>query len=99
MTSHIQRISKEVLLGKGEVPHITQFAIAHVGVGQRVEAHSHSDMYEVFFVVKGSGELNVNGEIFRISKDDTFVIEPNEPHSITNNEAEDMVLQYFGVIS
>jgi quercetin dioxygenase-like cupin family protein len=99
ITSHNQKISKEVVFGKGEVPHITQLAIAHIKASQEVEAHSHSDMYEVFFVESGSsGELNINGEVFQISRGCSFVVEPNEFHSITNNGTDDLVLQYFGVV-
>ncbi len=97
-TSHKSDLLKQVLLKNGEVPHLTQCAIATISLGQVVEKHSHKDMYEIFFVLKGDGKLIVNAEEHRVTKGDSFTIEPNEPHSIINDSNEDLVLYYFGIV-
>ncbi len=97
-TAHKQEIWKKVLIGGGEVPHLTQYAVAKLKPGQVVEEHSHSDMYEVFFVVSGSGKIVVNGEEQSISTGTVFTMEPNDVHCVENIGREDLVLQYFGVL-
>jgi quercetin dioxygenase-like cupin family protein len=97
-TSHQQNIWKKVLIPNGKVPHITQYAIAKFKPGQVVEDHAHSDMYEVFFVVSGTGKIVVNAEEHQISTGTVFIIEPNDTHSVENTGDKELVLQYFGVL-
>lgn len=98
ITAHAQPITKEVLISSGKVPHLTQFAISSLTAGQEVEAHVHYDMYEVFFVVNGTGLLRVDGINHQVFAGVVFVIEPGESHEISNLGTEDLVLQYFGVV-
>jgi hypothetical protein len=51
--SHNPEIKKKVMLGPGDVPHVTNFSQARFAPGQVASAHAHRDMYEVFFVESG----------------------------------------------
>lgn len=44
--------------------------------------HKHKKMEEVYFVVKGKGELRVGDETFSIKKGDVFSIPNNKYHNI-----------------
>lgn len=98
-TSHQQKIKKKVLIEGGEIPQLTQYARAYLKPGQEVEDHAHQDMFEVFFVIGGQGELLVDGKRHHISQGSTFIIYPKEHHSLCNTGTTELVLQYFGVLT
>lgn len=44
--SHDSTVEKKVLLKNGEVPHVTQLAVATLKPGEQATKHSHKDMTE-----------------------------------------------------
>lgn len=46
--------------------------------------HSHNDMWEVYLVVKGRGEVRWPGGRRRVGAGDWFVHPPREPHQMRN---------------
>lgn len=95
--SHEQEIYKQIFLRNGEVPHITAFSRAKIKRGQEIEPHSHQDMYEVFFVLEGAGELEVARKQFKLKQGDCICIAPKEIHSFRCTSEEPLALLYFGV--
>jgi len=95
--SHNPDVQKRVLLENGEIPHITQFAHSVLNPGQISSMHSHSDMSEVFFIQSGSGEMQVDEQVFQICQGMMVSVRPNEAHEIRNTSDEQLVLLYFGV--
>ena len=93
--SHKKGIRKKVMLRKGQIPHITQFAQAIIPAGEIVEGHSHQDMYEIFFVEEGEGEVKINGMKYPLKKGSYIIIEPRENHEFSSNS--ELILTYFGV--
>lgn len=98
ISSHEQEIWKKVLIPSGQVPSLTQYAQARFMPGQEVEQHSHSDMYEIFFVVQGKGKIIVNNEEHEVFEETVFIMEPGDKHSVVNDGDKDLVLQYFGIL-
>jgi len=96
--SHDPSISKRVLLGNGEIPHLTQFATSRIPPGEATSPHSHADMIEVFLVQRGSAEVTVDGTTHRIEEGGYIAIQPGEVHILKNSSAtDDLELLYFGI--
>lgn len=96
--SHNPNINKKEIITNGKIPNLTNFAQANFTVGQVSPAHSHEDMWEVFYVESGTGIITINGQEYQLEKGITVIVEPNETHEISNNGKEDLTLNYFGII-
>ena len=54
--------------------------------------HSHSAQWEFYHVISGSGVVRHKDGTTPIEAGDAFIFKPGEPHQITNDTAEDMIL-------
>ena len=54
--------------------------------------HSHSAQWEFYHVISGSGVVRHKDGTTPIETGDAFIFKPGEPHQITNDTTEDMVL-------
>ncbi|HXU76928.1 MAG TPA: cupin domain-containing protein [Methylomirabilota bacterium] len=54
--------------------------------------HSHSAQWEFYHVISGSGVVRHKDGNTPIETGDAFIFEPGEPHQITNNGSEDLLL-------
>jgi mannose-6-phosphate isomerase-like protein (cupin superfamily) len=95
--SHDPQIVKQVLLTRGDVPHLTAFSRATFSPGQTAHEHQHRDMFEVFFVLSGSGLMKIGGSEHQLESGVCILVEPGELHEISNTGASDLVLNYFGI--
>ncbi len=95
--SHDPEIKKKVMLGPGEVPRLRGFSQAYFRPGQRASAHSHDDMYEIFLVEAGSGEIVAAGERHHLAPGTCVAVRPGEVHEIVNPGPDTLVLTYFGI--
>ena len=95
--SHNPEIKKQEILGKGELPGLTNFSIARFAPGQAADAHKHPDKYEVFFVESGEGSISIDGRKKFLKPGICAVAEPGEEHEIRNTGEADLVLIYFGI--
>ncbi|KAI1301141.1 hypothetical protein EDD11_005789 [Mortierella claussenii] len=96
--SHDTTVEKKVLLKSGEVPHVTQLAVATLKPGEQASMHHHEDMTETFHFQAGRGEMEVDGKIFEVAAGTTVTAFPMEAHEIRNTGSEDLVLIYFGIV-
>lgn len=96
--SHNAAIRKKVMLAPGEVPHLTNFSQAVFTPGQVATAHSHADMYEIFFVSEGSGTMVVNNSVLPLRPGTCILVEPGDSHEVANTGQELLVLTYFGLV-
>lgn len=94
---HNAAISKKVMLRSGDIPQLTQFSQARFPAGQMAKAHSHPDMYEVFFVEAGTGQMQIEGTAHSLTPGICITVEPHEVHEVVNTGQEDLVLTYFGL--
>ena len=95
--SHDPQIAKQVMLRRGDAPHLTAFSRSVLLPGQTARAHQHLDMFEVFFVESGAGLMKVNGHEHKLAPGVCVLVEPREEHEITNNSYGELVLNYFGL--
>src|SRR4029450_6488566 len=54
--------------------------------------HSHSAQWEFYHVISGSGVVRHKDGTTPIEAGDAFIFKPGEPHQITNDTAEDLIL-------
>lgn len=54
--------------------------------------HSHSAQWEFYHVISGSGSVRHKDGTTPIVTGDAFLFKPNEPHQITNDGDEDLIL-------
>ncbi len=54
--------------------------------------HSHSAQWEFYHVISGSGLVRHKDGTTAIEAGDAFLFQPGEPHQLTNDGAQDLVL-------
>jgi mannose-6-phosphate isomerase-like protein (cupin superfamily) len=59
--------------------------------------HRHKGVEEIYYVLNGEGQVQVNGETASIHKGDGIPIRFNEAHSFINNGAADLELMIVGI--
>jgi quercetin dioxygenase-like cupin family protein len=97
--SHNPQITKQVLLRRGDVPHLTNFSRSRLAPNQTASAHAHASMHEVFYVERGAGVMRINDEELRLEAGVCVAVSPGERHEIANTGDAELVLCYFGVES
>jgi mannose-6-phosphate isomerase-like protein (cupin superfamily) len=95
--SHDELITKQVMLKRGDVPHMTHFSLTLLSPGQTTSPHRHTDLYEGFFVASGSGMIKVENSEYPLESGLLIAIEPGELHEISNSSNGDLILIYFGI--
>jgi mannose-6-phosphate isomerase-like protein (cupin superfamily) len=60
--------------------------------GQATERHYHERSEEIYLVTKGSGELEVDGEITRVRPGDAILIPPRVWHTLENNGTSELII-------
>ena len=98
-TSHggIEKLSKKVMLRKGEIPHLNQFAQAYFEPGAVAPKHKHDDMYEIFLVEKGEIEFIINEKPILLKVGDAITVEPGEFHEVRNKSKGIAIMTYFQI--
>jgi quercetin dioxygenase-like cupin family protein len=72
------------LLGLPTAPVRNQsLAEATLDPGQATERHYHADAEEIYYVVEGSGEMELDGERRTLTVGDAALIPPGARHQIT----------------
>ncbi|HWT00851.1 MAG TPA: cupin domain-containing protein [Pyrinomonadaceae bacterium] len=95
--SHNPEIRKRVLIRRGELPRLISFSRAVLKPGQAAAAHSHADIFEVFFVEAGAGTIRAGGAEARLEAGACVTVGPGEEHEIINTGTSELVLVYFGL--
>src|SRR5580704_15523591 len=54
--------------------------------------HSHSAQWEFYHVISGQGVVRHKDGTTAIEAGDAFLFKPGEPHQITNDNAQDLIL-------
>lgn len=53
--------------------------------------HAHAAQWELYLVLRGSGELRAGDTVMAVAAGDSFVCPPGEPHQLKNTGAEDLL--------
>jgi mannose-6-phosphate isomerase-like protein (cupin superfamily) len=62
---------------------LQSLAEATLDGGQATERHYHAKTEEIYFVVEGAGEMDVDGAVRRVAVGDAVLIPPGARHQIT----------------
>jgi uncharacterized cupin superfamily protein len=54
--------------------------------------HSHSAQWEFYHVISGTGVVRHEGGTDPIAAGDAFIFKPGEPHQLTNNGTQDLLI-------
>ncbi len=66
-------------------------AEATVGPGHTTEAHYHTRSEEIYYILQGRGDVNIEGDTSTLKKGDAVVIAPGARHQIRNSGDEPLV--------
>jgi mannose-6-phosphate isomerase-like protein (cupin superfamily) len=77
-----------------ELHHTSAQSLAEASLepGQATERHYHERSEEIYFVTKGSGELEVDGETRRVSRGDAILIPPRAWHTLENDGTSELTI-------
>jgi len=95
--SHNPEIAKKVIISNGAIPKLTTFSQSYFKPGQTCTSHTHSDMWEVYYINEGVMTMTCDGVVTEHHPGETVVIEPGEAHSASNQHSEALVTTYFGI--
>lgn len=73
---------------------LENLSIAEITIppGVKVKQHYHIESEEVYHVVKGSGQMHLDGETSPIEVGESVAIKPRQWHSITNESDTPLVM-------
>jgi mannose-6-phosphate isomerase-like protein (cupin superfamily) len=66
-------------------------AEATVQPGRMTQAHFHTRSEEIYYILQGRGEVNIEGETSTLNRGDSVVIAPGARHQIRNCGEDDLV--------
>jgi cupin domain len=87
---------KRVFLRGGGLPGITQAAVGIMEEGFEAEPHSHSTMYENYYVLEGRAVYRVGDEEFAVEPGDMLIVPPGAVHWQRVTEGPHRVF-YWGI--
>ncbi len=90
-------VLKKVLFDKLAIPigSVQMINWANLEVGKSFAAHYHEDMSEIFIIISGNVEINVDGNIARLQKGDAVAIDEREVHEMKNTSS--LVCEYLAI--
>lgn len=72
----------------------TEIAMCIFPPGEIANLHYHEKMEEIYFVLEGEGEIELNGEWHRIKAEDSIAIPVGIKHRMRNT-SEDNILKFL----
>jgi mannose-6-phosphate isomerase-like protein (cupin superfamily) len=81
----------QMILDRRTLKEIGFLAIARLAPGKEIEAHV-DPMEEIYFVLSGSGEMRVDGDVRQVGPEDATWIPVGSAHSLSNSGQEDCVI-------
>ena len=94
---HNPKITKQVLIRNGEIPCLTNLTRAKFPAGEIANAHTHQDMYEIFFIEEGDATVKINGKSIKLGPGDCITVEPGEEHEVSNLSDNEVIMTYLGI--
>lgn len=80
-----------ILFDRKDIPKANlSLAMFRYEPGQVGPAHSHQEEVEVYFMLKGEGEVDLSGETYKLTPGSALYIPPKTRHKTRNSGDEDM---------
>ena len=90
VTKDTSRI-REILAPRNSLIKAQSLAEATVAIGGATDEHYHATSEEIYYIVSGSGEMDVEGTRFAVKKGDAIALLPGEKHKIWNRGDSELV--------
>ena len=90
VTKDTSRI-REILAPRNSLLEAQSLAEATVAVGGATDEHYPATSEEIYYIVSGSGEMEVEGERFAVKEGDAIALLPGEKHKIWNRGDSELV--------
>ncbi|MGI6686732.1 MAG: cupin domain-containing protein [Bacillota bacterium] len=84
-------LTKQEMLGSGRL-----FAISILPPGSTIGYHQHSGEFEVYYILKGKGQLILNGNVIELNPGDMTCCGDGDSHGLEN--VGEGNLEYIAVI-
>ena len=91
VTTFIHLLEKEQFHNKGRL-----FAHHILKAGAATGYHKHEADFEVYYILKGEGTFNDNGQLCPVKEGDIAITEIGQSHCIENTGTED--LEFIGLV-
>ena len=75
---------RELLASRNSCIRNQSLAEARVFPGKRTIPHVHPKTEEIYYILEGTGEMEVGDETSTVGRGDAIAIPPGTPHTITN---------------
>jgi mannose-6-phosphate isomerase-like protein (cupin superfamily) len=82
---------RELLAHRNSAIRNQSLAEARVAPGGRTTAHYHKVTEEIYYILRGSGEMTIGDQSRRVAPGDAIAIPPGEVHTIANPGSEPLV--------
>lgn len=95
--SHNPEVKKKTIIKKGTIPHLSNFGYYTFTPDQVALGHTHSDLYEIFYVESGEGVFIIDKKSQLLKQGECIVVEPGELHQVENRSAGNLILKIFSI--
>lgn len=95
-TRHGAEVTKEVLLRGGVLPDVTQVATATIPPHHENEFHEHPTMFEIYYVLSGEADYDIDGTTYAVGPGDFLVIPPGARHRQRSRSTPHRIF-YWGI--
>ena len=100
-TSHVDQqgkpITKQQMFEPFVVPNFVGFSVATFTAGQQLTPHKHDNLHEFFYVLEGSGLIEIDKNEHKMEPGSFFHLAPHERHGIQIPVNGSMKMAVFGV--
>jgi mannose-6-phosphate isomerase-like protein (cupin superfamily) len=82
---------REIMAPRNSIIKKQSLAEAVVSIGGETEEHYHATSEEIYFIMRGMGEMTVAEKEFRVEPGDAVALPPGTRHKIKNVGNEDLM--------
>lgn len=94
-TQPVESPSGEIVreLGGASAGGLGEHSVAHISLppGKSAARHYHPEHEESYFILGGTGQMEIDGVVQRLKAGDMVAIQRNQVHKIWNEGADDLV--------
>lgn len=82
---------REILSPRNSIIKRQSLAEARLLPGRSTEEHYHPEAEEIYYILKGEGQMIIDGEKCNVKRHDGIAIPPGAKHKIINTGDEDLI--------
>ncbi len=71
-------------------------SVGHLKPGEAIEHHNHAETEEIYFLMQGEAQINIEGKVIDARRFDAFRLDPDVRRSVYNNSDQDCYWLFAG---